>query len=110
METLTRLDPPLPINCFSLEGKTISEAAISGQIIRLGETVAEASLAQQVETHANLRILVAPQETSGLSEVYAKVLPSEESERVSSHDTVRLRFTWLPEEVKEFLKKRRFGE
>jgi adenylate cyclase len=109
-ETLTRLDPPLPIACYSLEGKIISETAISGQIIRLGETAAEASLAQPVKPHSNLRILVAPQEKNDLSEVYAKVLPSEAHGQTPAEKLVCLQFTWLPEEVKIFLSKRRFGK
>jgi adenylate cyclase len=109
-ETLTRLDPPLPIDCYSLEGKVISEAAISGQIIRLGETVAEASLAQRVKPHSNLRILVAPQEKNDLSEVYAKVLPPEALGQTASEKLVVLQFTWLPEEVKIFLSKRHSGK
>ncbi len=109
-ETLIRLDPPLPINCFPLEGKTISASAISGHIIRLGETVAEASLAQPAKPHANLRILVAPQKKADLSEVYAKVLPPEALQHTSSEKSVYFQFTWLPEEVKEFLKKRRLEE
>ena len=109
VETLTRLDPPLPIDCFPLEGKTISQTAISGKILQLGETIVEAFLTQKVETHANLKILIAPTETSGISEVYAKVLPTEDSEKLSSHDSVRLQFTWLPKEAKAFLEKRRHG-
>ena len=109
-ETLTRLDPPLPIACYSLEGKIISETAISGQIIRLGETAAEASLAQPVKPHSNLRILVAPQEKNDLSEVYAKVLPPEAHGQTPAEKLVCLQFTWLPEEVKIFLGKRRFGK
>jgi hypothetical protein len=106
-ETLTRLDPPLPIDCYALEGKIISDAAISGQIIRLGETVAEASIGQPVKPHSNLRILVAPQEKKDLPEVYAKVLPSEALGQTASEKLVCLQFTWLPEEVKIFLSKRR---
>jgi len=109
IETLIQLDPPLPINCYSLEGKTISEVAISGQIIRLGESVAEASLAQQVKPHANLRILLASQEKGDLSEMYAKVLPRETHKQTSSKKLVCLQFTWLPEDVKAFLKLKRSG-
>jgi adenylate cyclase len=109
-ETLTRLDPPLPIDCYSLEGKIISEAAISGQIIRLGEAVAEASLSQPVKPHSNLRILVSPQEGNDLSEVYAKVLPFEAPGKTASENLVCLQFTWLPEEVKIFLSKRLSGK
>jgi class 3 adenylate cyclase/CHASE2 domain-containing sensor protein len=105
-EIFTRLDPPLPFDCFHLDGKTVSETAIPGQVIRLAESVAEVTLAQAVDAHANLRMFLAPQETSGRLEVYAKVLPPEDSACPSSQETLRLQFTWLPEEVKEFLEKR----
>jgi hypothetical protein len=50
---------------------------------------------------------VAPAEAPGLSEVYAKVLPLEALEQPASQNTVRLQFTWLPEDVKKFLSVRR---
>ena len=106
-EEFTVLSPPLPIECFLLKEKTISEAGISGQIIRLGENVAEAVLAGAMEAHANLRILFKPQQTAGLSEVYAKVLSTDAPASKSSPTSVVLQFTWLPEAVKAFLKQRR---
>jgi adenylate cyclase len=106
-EKFSELNPPLPIDCYLLEEKTISDTAIAGRIIQLGETVAEAVLKETVEAHANLRILMAPGENSSLAEVYAKVLPADEHDPKASQNSILLQFTWLPEEVKEFLAARR---
>ena len=106
-EIFSELNPPLPIDCYLLEEKTISDTAIGGQIIQLGETVAEAVLQETVAVNANLRILMAPGENNNLSEVYAKVLPAGAYDTKSSQNTVHLQFTWLPEEVKAFLTERR---
>ena len=106
-EKLSELNPSLPIDCFLLEEKTISETAVSGEIIQLGETVAEAVLKTAVVSHANLRILIAPQENNRLSEVYAKVLSSNDHGYKSSQNSVHLQFTWLPEDVKVYLTERR---
>ena len=46
---LIRLNPPLPIECFLLEGKSVSDNAIIGHITCLGENAAEASLDQTVD-------------------------------------------------------------
>jgi len=107
IETLVRLDPPLPFNCFSLEGKTISEDAVSGRILQAGETIAEVFLPGPVPAHSNLRILLAPEEAAELPESYAKVLPADEEKSLESAETVRLQFTWLPAEVKAYLEKRK---
>jgi adenylate cyclase len=109
-ESLSELDPSLPIDCFVLDEKTISDTAIAGEIIQLGETVAEAILQQAVEPHANLRILIAPRENNSLSEVYAKVLPPDAHDYKSSQNSVHLQFTWLPEEVKVYLAERRSAD
>jgi adenylate cyclase len=106
-EKLSELNPSLPIDCFLLEEKTVSDTPVSGEIIQLGETVAEAVLKKTVESHANLRILIAPQENNRLSEVYAKVLSSEDHGYKPLQNSVHLQFTWLPEEVKVYLTERR---
>ena len=108
-ERLSKLNPPLPIECFLLEEKTISETAISGQIVQFAETVAEAVLTDSVKTHTNLRIIIAADKSSSLPEVYAKVLPADENEAIASQNAIRLQFTWLPEKVKTYLKQRRAG-
>ena len=108
-EKLSELNPSLPIDCFVLDEKTISDTAITGEIIQLGETVAEAVLKETVAAHANLRILITPEENNSLSEVYAKVLPSDAHDYKPSQNSVHLQFTWLSEEVKAYLAERRLA-
>jgi len=43
-DVLKALEPPLPICCFPIEGKQVSEKSISGNILRLGASSAEVSL------------------------------------------------------------------
>ena len=104
---LVKLESPVPITCFPIKGKTVSEASISGLITHLGESAIEVSLDQQVEAHSNVKVLLTPKDSPGLAEVYAKVVSVEPSESTSSHIKARLEFTWIPEEVKSFLVKKR---
>jgi hypothetical protein len=104
------LESPLPISCFLMEGKTVSEMNIPGCITRLGASAAEVSLEKRVANHSNLKILLAPEEALGLSEAYAKVVLLDQSSPASSNIRGRLEFTYLPEDVKSFLKKKRSGE
>jgi adenylate cyclase len=104
------LESPLPISCFLMEGKTVSEMNIPGCITRLGASAAEVSLEKRVANHSNLKILLAPEEALGLSEAYAKVVLLDQSSPTSSNIRGRLEFTYLPEDVKSFLEKKRSGE
>jgi adenylate cyclase len=106
-ESFTHLKPPLPITCFLLEGKIVSKTGIPGYIVRLGEFSAEISLEGQVGIHSNLKVLLMAQEVQGLSEVYAKVISLDESDTFSSRISVRLAFTWIPENVKAFFDNKR---
>jgi adenylate cyclase len=106
---LTPLDPPLPIECFCLEGKTVSNYAITGHIICLGENVAEVSFAQPVEPYANLRILFTTPDATRLSELYAKVLPKEAPDATSARNRVLLQFTSVSQEAKKVMDKKRSG-
>jgi adenylate cyclase len=101
-DELTRLQPPMPIKCFLIEEKTVSEKVIAGHIIRLGVSSAEAILEKPIESHANLKVLLSSLETEGLSGIYAKVV-SFRSKNSSQNNSVYLEFTWLPEDVKRFL-------
>jgi class 3 adenylate cyclase/CHASE2 domain-containing sensor protein len=103
---LTRLNPPLPIECYLLEGKTVSDTAIAGRITHLGQNLAEALLDQKVSTDANLRIVLATDETRGLSELYAKVLSHDKADGSASEHRVRLQFTSMPQDTKDFLDKK----
>jgi adenylate cyclase len=103
---LIRLNPPLPIECYLLEGKTVSDTVIAGRITHLGQNSAEALLDQKVSTDANLRIVLATDETRGLSELYAKVLSHDKVDGSASEYLVRLQFTSMPQDTKVFLAKK----
>jgi adenylate cyclase len=109
-EALKRLNSPLPIECFLLEGKTVSDTAITGRITRLGDNTAEGSLDAEVATHANLRILLAAHDAAGTAELYAKVLPKADSDTGPEDQGIRLQFTSLPPETKTYLDQIRSDE
>lgn len=104
---LTPLNPPLPIECFLLEGKTVSDTAIAGRITDLAENSAEVFLDKKLSAYTNLRIVLATPETRGLSELYAKVLPHDKPAGSATDHCARLQFTSMPQDTKDFLDKRR---
>jgi adenylate cyclase len=106
----TDLESPLPINCFPVEGKTVSGTNIPGYITRLGDATAEVSFEKQVANYSNLKILLVPDETVELSEAYAKVILLDPSSSTSLNVRGRLEFTSLPEDVKNYLKKKCSGK
>jgi hypothetical protein len=67
-------------------------------------------LDQTVDVHANLRILLTCQEAAGFSELYAKVMPQEQSDAIGTGDGIRIEFTSVPDEVKKFLSNTLFGK
>jgi adenylate cyclase len=103
---LMRLNLPLKIECFPLEGKTVSDKAIAGRITHLGGDTAEGTLVEKVAVYTNLRILLPDEETRGLSELYAKVLPTENPDTPVIDNRVRLQFTSVSQETKEYLEKK----
>jgi adenylate cyclase len=107
---LTRLNSPLPIECFLLEGKTVSDNAIAGHITCLGKNAAEVALDQAIEAYANLKILLASPEAAGFSEFYAKVISKEVSDETPLDNSRRLEFTSMPEEVRKFIDKTVLGK
>jgi class 3 adenylate cyclase/CHASE2 domain-containing sensor protein len=102
-DSLIKLDSPLPIMCFLIEDKTISESPISGHILQIGETSAEVLLKQQVEVYADLIIRLTFREARNVPDTYAKVLPRKEAASLSSGESTLLHFTWLPQEAKKLL-------
>ena len=60
--------------------------------------------------YANLRILLACQGAAGFSELYAKVMPKEDSDAMSSGDGIRIEFTSVPDEAKKFLRNTLLGK
>ena len=98
-----KVEPPIPITCLSLEGKTVSETSISGYITHFGGSAADVSMEQPLEVRSNLKILFVSEKASGLSEVYAKVMSVEPSDPKSSKFKARLEFTWFPDDTKAFI-------
>jgi len=103
---LTPLNLALPVECFALEGKTVNDQAIAGRITHLGGNTAEGSLDGKVAAYTNLRILLKDEENRGLPELYAKVLPSENPESSVTDIRIRLQFTSMPQETKNYLEKK----
>ena len=98
-----KVEPPIPIACLSVEGKTVSETSISGYITHFSGGAVEVSMEQQLEVRSNLKILFVGEKASGLSEAYGKVISVEPPEPKSSQFRARLEFTWLPDDAEAFL-------
>jgi hypothetical protein len=81
----------------------VSSTAIAGYITHLAISGAEVALEEQVGLHTNLKIILAPQDISGLSEVYAKVLALKPLDEESLPARARLEFASLPSDAKLFL-------
>jgi len=105
IKPLTQLYPPLPIECFLVKGKTVSDTGITGQITHIGESVAELFLTHEVEAHTNLKIVHAAQKGTGFSALYAKVLSNEEHSAKLSDKSVLIKFTTMRQEVEKFFSK-----
>jgi hypothetical protein len=105
--SLIPLTSPLPIRCFLLEGKTVSEVGISGYITGLSTARVEVLLERAVANHANLKMRVGENEGLNPSDTYAKVVSVAASTSTSSETRVLLDFTFLPEEVTIFLERKR---
>ncbi len=104
-ENFIDLDPPLALECFILEGKTVSENGIAGRIERLAENSAEVVLNGAVEVNTNLRVELTAQDARIL-EAYARVVQSNPANRNGGTQVV-LNFTSLPDEAKSFLETKR---
>jgi class 3 adenylate cyclase/CHASE2 domain-containing sensor protein len=103
---LTRLMLPLQIKCFPLEGKTVSDKAMAGRITHLGGNKAQGSLDEKVAPYTNLKILLTVEENRDLAELYAKVLPDENPEPSAAANRVRLQFTSMSQQFKDYLEKK----
>ena len=99
---LTAVNPPFPVDCFLIEDKTVSRTCINGQITQIGENIAEIFLKQKVDPNTSLRIEHKEQRNSGISELYARVLPKEEFPIKLTGEGVFIKFTTTPHEIKKF--------
>jgi adenylate cyclase len=104
-EAWTTLAVPIPIVCFPVEGKTVSDTGIAGNILRLSETTAEVTLDTEVDLYRNVRLSLQPPDMPAIPDAYAKVLA-----HTGEHGDVfqiYLGFTSLPEVVRIFLEQQR---
>jgi hypothetical protein len=100
---LKKLNPPLKIECFQVEGKTEIAEPIAGKIEYIGENVAEISLASQIEAYKNLKIVYSTGQQSRLSELYAKVVPEGKYSMKVSGKNLLIEFTSFADEIKNFM-------
>ena len=98
-KSLTALDPTIPIECFTVEGKTVSKIPIAGRITHIGDSTAKVILTDQVEAHTNLKIVPSEQKGDNISEFYAKVLPEQGHQDKRSNASLLIRFTTTPHEI-----------
>ena len=102
LQPLIQLDPPITIDCFTVEGKIVSDTCITGKITHFGERFAEAFFPQIMEAHTNLKIMHSGQESSKCSTLYAKVLSKDEHSAISSNESVMIKFVTAPHEIERF--------
>jgi adenylate cyclase len=102
-ESYAALVPPLPITCFLVQGKTVSDTAMPGHLTHVATASAKASLPAHIAPHTNLKIMLTPRETAGVSAVYAKVVMLSPPEPGSTQVHACLSFTSLPDDAKTFL-------
>ena len=69
------VEPPLPVACHAIDGKTVSATGITGALVRLGASGADLALAAAPAAHANVKLVLAP-DTPDAVELYAKVSAS----------------------------------
>ena len=100
---LIRLNTPVPIECFAVEGKTVSDSAITGHITHLAENEARVALDLMPAVYANLRIVLTAPDAGGLSEWYAKVLPPDNPPDSGAAPLAQLQFTAMAEDTRAFL-------
>ncbi len=107
-EAVLPLATPLPIECFSVDGKTVSNRAIAGQITHLADTSAEVVMASPVALHTNLMLRLLPADEPEISEIYAKVIAHPEpSEFTDDQPRVRLGLTSVPDTAQRVLDRQR---
>ena len=102
------LATPLPIECFSVDGKIVSNQAIAGQITHLADTSAEVVMASPVALHTNLMLRLLPADEPEISEVYAKVIAHPEPLAFTDgQPRVRLGLTSVPDTAQSVLDRQR---
>jgi class 3 adenylate cyclase len=110
-ETIVPLATPLPIECFCVNGKIVSDNAIAGQITHLADMCVEAVIASPVALHSNLMLRLLPTDAPEISEVYAKVIshlePQGEPASQDGPPRIRLGLTSVPDTAQQVLDRQR---
>jgi len=110
-ETILPLATPLPIACFCVNGKIVSDNAIAGQITHLADTCVEAVIASPVALHSNLMLRLLPVDEPEISEIYAKVIayaePPGEPVTQDGQPRIRLGLTSVPDTAQRVLDRQR---
>jgi hypothetical protein len=101
--TLLPLSPPLPLACFPIAGKIVSDTAIAGCLTHLSGSAAAGNLQGQVAAYSNVKLILTPADGPPLADVYAKILTCDPSEPGTSH--IQLEFTALPATAQAFLER-----
>jgi class 3 adenylate cyclase len=104
-EAWITLAVPLPIVCFVIEGKTVSDVAIAGAIRRLAESTAEVILEAELDLYQNVKLIFQPPDAPTMPEGYAKVLARNEED--AARYRIHLGFTSLPESARALLQQQR---
>ncbi|MDH3444901.1 MAG: hypothetical protein OEN50_13310, partial [Deltaproteobacteria bacterium] len=104
-ENFIDLAPPLSVECFILEGKTVSENSVAGRIERLSDNCAEGVLNGMVAVNVNVRVDFAAQDAH-IFEAYARVVQSNPTSSNGGSQIV-LNFTSLSDDAKAFLETER---
>ena len=104
-DPLVELTPALPVMCFPMEGKTVSQSSLAGRMTRLGKARAEILLQGELKAHDNLKMVMKPDLSSQIFEIYAKVLSVDSSDSQPPEAKALIAFTWVSEEVRIFLDK-----
>ena len=96
------LENPIPVDCHLVEGKEISTATMSGQLITTGLNGGRIALAETLPLHTNLllRFQLAADDPV---EIYAKVIEIVAGHTDSSPPVIRIRYTWMPAGVQDVL-------
>ena len=102
----TRINSPLPIECFVIKGKAVADRAIAGRITHLGENSAKVVLNEKLSAYTDLRIVLATPVKGGNSELYAKTVSQEKPDASDLHHRTLLQFTSIPKEIKIFFDNR----
>ena len=95
-EAFVDLASPIEIRMFALEGKTVSDEAVTAAIERASENCMEVEAETSFERNANLMLRVG--EEADVSDVYAKVVEADGKRLV-------LRFTSLPDDAKAYFER-----